>query len=118
MKILKALCLSAALLFTGCGPNGPLAQINWPDKVECLPPVGNVLGAAASILLSGFDGDKVESGLKELGEKHGFDTVICAVESLRRDWTAPGAAMSVERLKGIQAAEAFLVKVGTKISFK
>jgi len=101
----------SALTGIGCHPAGTL---NWPKAVECLPPVESVIGSVAETLLGG---GSPKQALEDLARVHGTQTIVCAVERLRSDWTAPGAAASPERLDGVKKAEEFLRDVDSKPMF-
>jgi len=85
--------------------------VNWPELVECGPGVSDLIGIVTEVLLG--DGD-VRTELDNLARTNGTETVVCVVERLRSDWSAPGASATPQRAKGVDRADAFLTDVGTK----
>lgn len=87
-----------------CSP-GRSGKVNWPAVVDCAPEPESIIGAVSEVLL---DGGSWKQALEDLARVHGTTTVTCAVERLRSDWAAPGAAASPERVDGLVRANEFM----------
>jgi hypothetical protein len=102
-----------------CVPHGP---IDWPRVVQCGPDISDIIGAVTRILLSdNHESDaatlsgRAKDELSGLARTHGPDTVLCVIERLVNDWTAPGAASDPTRALGAARGQAFLDEVGVDI---
>ncbi len=109
MRQHSLLVLLSVLLTTA--PACELGPINWPNALKCGPGVDDAIGSVSEVLLGNSD---VAKELESLAYTHGTDTVVCLVERLRSDWSAPGASATPARANGVQRADAFLTEIGTK----
>ena len=100
--------LAALLGLTSACELGP---VNWPEALKCGPGISDLIGIVSEVLLGTTN---VKKELESLALTHGTTTVVCLVEQLRSDWSAPGAAASPARVHGVQRADAFLSEIGTK----
>lgn len=106
--------LFVALAFhaQACGVFGSGGSF-WPTAAKCAPSNSQAINAVADVLLQGGN---YESNLEALGKRFGASAVVCIVNSLVADWSAPGktgASPALVAAKG--RGEAFLAKVGTRI---
>lgn len=114
---LGALTLTACPPGTGGGSAGSGGSSSdagslWPDVAKCAPNPGDLIGEVTQILLSGGD---YETALEQEAIKDGGAAVVCAVNTLVRDWTAPGAARNALRTDALTRGQAFLAHVPTKV---
>ena len=89
-----------------------LGKINWPQAVKCGPGISDLVGIVSEVLLGNGN---VKKELENLARTHGTDTIVCLVERLRSDWSAPGSAASPARVHGVSRANEFLADIGTKV---
>lgn len=90
----------------------------WPDFLTCGPDVGALVGSVTQILLNDTSSDtspSVQQQLTQLAEQYGAAAVLCTVNVLAHDWSAPGASASPQRIAAAGRARAFLASTGTKI---
>ena len=110
------LCFGIAVGLTGCPHAGPF---KWPDVAKCGGSVGDLVGTVTQILLNDVGQGQISPGgqqkLQQLATQYGADTVLCLVDQLFRDWTAPGASVNPERVAASARAQDFLAKTGTRI---
>jgi len=107
---LNGIVLLLAATFSACHTG--MTKVNWPELARCGPGIEDIIGSVSEVLLNK---GAVRTELENLARVHGTTTVVCAVERLRSDWMAPGAAASPERVEGVQRATAFLDEVGTRV---
>lgn len=99
----NVLLFAALSLALGCH-HSP-SKVNWPAIAECSPEPESIIGAVSETLLNG---GSWRQALEDLARVHGTTVVTCAVERLRSDWSAHGAAASPERVDGLARADEFL----------
>ncbi len=97
---------------TGCQTPLPKSPVDWPKLAQCAPPVDDLIATVSRVLLQSID---VQEELTELAREHGAEVVVCLVDQLRLDWTAPGAASSPKRTAATTSAQDFLKAVGTEV---
>lgn len=110
------LCLGM-VLFLALGCKGALGPFTWPKVAHCAGNVPDLVAQVTQILLSDTGDANVtptaEQQLEQLAEKYGADAVLCLVETLVADWTAPGAAREAHRTAAARRGKGFLLAVGT-----
>lgn len=117
MKRIQAFLVALALV-AFVSPVGPacntVKKVNWPELAKCGPSVEDIIGSVTRVL---FKDANVSKELNDLALNHGTETVICAVDRLRKDWSRPGAAVTPERTTALNNAVDFLREVGTAIEY-
>jgi hypothetical protein len=112
-----ALLLVAGLAVASCAKT-PL----WPAVAQCSGDVDGVVGQVTQILLNDKgDGELSSAGVKELESlalRYGGDTVVCLIDELVNEWTAPAATQHPGRRAAAVRAEKFLRSTGTKVLLK
>ena len=112
-----AILLVAGLAVTSCTKT-PL----WPAVAQCSGDVNGVVGQVTQILLNDKgDGELSSAGVKELENlalRYGGDTVVCLIDELVNEWTAPAATQHPGRRAAAIRAEKFLQSTGTKVLIK
>lgn len=121
--LVAALVMFCVLSVSACKPtsNGGNAPFGWDDVVECTEGViPSVIDSVTRILIDGVSGQKTlsqaaEDELTDLAKEHGSAAVVCAIDKLASDWTAPGATQERERMGAVQRGRAFLDDKGIEV---
>jgi hypothetical protein len=104
--------MAITLLCAACLPDSQGGGVDWPEVAHCGPSVPDLVSDVSHVLLAG--GDPAPQ-LRDLAVEHGADVVVCLVDLLRRDWTAPGSAPEPHRLAAARRAQDWLTSVGTRV---
>jgi hypothetical protein len=110
LTVLCAACLSSC---------ANLPPINWPKLIHCTPGVSDLINVVTLILVADDQDDSrlTACGARELAElalRRGPEAVVCIVERLVEDWTAPTGPPEPKRLAAAARGRHFLKDVGTE----
>lgn len=109
MNCFRPYILLAALVFAPACKQ--LEAINWPEVIKCGLGDRALLGEITEILRG--DGDP-KAKLEDLARTHGTDAVVCLVEVLRADQSAPALDKMPGRSQIVERANTFLREAGTR----
>lgn len=109
---MSILVLTLAFLAVATVSCLPQQQVDWPDVADCGPDTNDIIDVVSQVL---FTGGNWRDKLEKLAVEHGSETVVCMVDRLQADWSAPGAASTPERVAALARANTFLDEIGTKV---
>jgi hypothetical protein len=104
---------SCGLITPKTGTGGSDGGGLWPTIAHCAPNPGDLVGEVTQALLSGGDYQKA---LEDLAVRYGGDAVVCMVNRLVSDWSAPSAARNAIRTDALARGRAFLASVPTQVA--
>ncbi len=120
-----SLLCSSLVTVLSCTPPEQSKKLNWPEVAkECVPAKSELVDTVAEVLLSDGDAslsDRAFNLLEKLAYQETPEAVVCAVNELHSQWTAPSTKRTAEAAKdnalshtAAKRADEFLERVGTK----
>lgn len=115
MRLVIALVM---LALCACAKSGAGAPVQWPARVQCPASVDDLIATVSRILVGAGPpeqralGEAARAELEAQARRHGSDKVVCMIERLASDWSAPDAAQEPLRLAAAARGRNFLQTVG------